>query len=443
MPLSVSKGPWLGGSPQILRGASSSRRIGWLRKISRDLRHRPRISFSVSCTFFPGLEPCTGSGMGRQDTGPSSRRKVGVPGSPMGTSGDAWVPPCPGAAVGAEPSGTSVSCLPGWDPNYPQGTREGMGLLCARACHPKPHSAGPISRGATLRRFLPLPKTPGQPVRPWPKRGVCSRCWSGPKPPRRAATWGSGCGRGTSRPAPVLSKLAPGTAGPPARHFRAGQGARARRAPTSPSRPTFQQAPDNRVQVEFLAVGHGGAAAPAQQLRARSCLPPSRRLLPAWAPSAAPARLPRAPAPPRRCPRALTPPPDAGAADAAARGAGLGPGSAGLGRGGVEPGPALEELPSRFRGHGAGSTVEVVFLFQRLIGSSNPCPVRERGVSPLITKHLEVQKRKLRLRDSEGLVQYAAFTFANTRPRHLLLNFGAYFDPYCLYSTVNEYIVAF
>lgn len=45
--------------PQILRGASSSSRIGWLRKISRDLRQRPRISFSVSCTFFPGREPLT------------------------------------------------------------------------------------------------------------------------------------------------------------------------------------------------------------------------------------------------------------------------------------------------------------------------------------------------------------------------------------------------
>lgn len=46
-------------SPQIFRGASSSSRIGWLRKISRDLRQRPRISFSVSWTFLPGLEPFT------------------------------------------------------------------------------------------------------------------------------------------------------------------------------------------------------------------------------------------------------------------------------------------------------------------------------------------------------------------------------------------------
>ena len=46
-------------SPQILRGASSSRRIGWLRKSSLDLRHRPRISVSVSWTFFPGRDPLT------------------------------------------------------------------------------------------------------------------------------------------------------------------------------------------------------------------------------------------------------------------------------------------------------------------------------------------------------------------------------------------------
>ena len=45
--------------PQIFRGASSSRSIGWLRKISRDFKHRPRISFSASCTFLPGREPRT------------------------------------------------------------------------------------------------------------------------------------------------------------------------------------------------------------------------------------------------------------------------------------------------------------------------------------------------------------------------------------------------
>ena len=61
-----------------MRGASSSNRMGWDKKISlktnkknvkkskhdfcknyRDLRHSPRISCSVSCTFFPGLDPRT------------------------------------------------------------------------------------------------------------------------------------------------------------------------------------------------------------------------------------------------------------------------------------------------------------------------------------------------------------------------------------------------
>ena len=45
--------------PHILRGASSSSRMGWLRNNSLDLRHSPLISPSVSCTFFPGLEPLT------------------------------------------------------------------------------------------------------------------------------------------------------------------------------------------------------------------------------------------------------------------------------------------------------------------------------------------------------------------------------------------------
>ncbi len=45
--------------PQILRGASSSSRIGWLRKISLDLRHKPRTSASVICTGFPGRHPRT------------------------------------------------------------------------------------------------------------------------------------------------------------------------------------------------------------------------------------------------------------------------------------------------------------------------------------------------------------------------------------------------
>ena len=45
--------------PHIFKGASSSRRIGCERKISLDFKQRPRISFSVSCTFLPGLDPLT------------------------------------------------------------------------------------------------------------------------------------------------------------------------------------------------------------------------------------------------------------------------------------------------------------------------------------------------------------------------------------------------
>ena len=45
--------------PQILMGASNSNKIGWLRKISRLFKHRPRISFSVRFTCFPGLLPRT------------------------------------------------------------------------------------------------------------------------------------------------------------------------------------------------------------------------------------------------------------------------------------------------------------------------------------------------------------------------------------------------
>lgn len=45
--------------PQIFSGASNSKRIGWLRKISRDLIHKPRTSASVICTIFPGRHPRT------------------------------------------------------------------------------------------------------------------------------------------------------------------------------------------------------------------------------------------------------------------------------------------------------------------------------------------------------------------------------------------------
>lgn len=45
--------------PHIFNGASSSNKIGWLRKISLDFKHNPLISDSVNCTFFPGLDPRT------------------------------------------------------------------------------------------------------------------------------------------------------------------------------------------------------------------------------------------------------------------------------------------------------------------------------------------------------------------------------------------------
>lgn len=45
--------------PHIFNGASNSNNIGWLRNISRDFKQRPRISDSVSWTFFPGLDPRT------------------------------------------------------------------------------------------------------------------------------------------------------------------------------------------------------------------------------------------------------------------------------------------------------------------------------------------------------------------------------------------------
>jgi hypothetical protein len=45
--------------PQIFNGASSSSKIGWLRKISRDFKHKPRTSFSLKWTLLFGLAPRT------------------------------------------------------------------------------------------------------------------------------------------------------------------------------------------------------------------------------------------------------------------------------------------------------------------------------------------------------------------------------------------------
>lgn len=49
--------------PQIFSGASNSNNMGCDKNISRDLRHRFRISTSLSCTFFPGLAPRTKKSM--------------------------------------------------------------------------------------------------------------------------------------------------------------------------------------------------------------------------------------------------------------------------------------------------------------------------------------------------------------------------------------------
>ena len=50
---------WRRDVPHILMGASSSRRMGWFMKISRALVQRYFISYSCSCTGFPGLFPLT------------------------------------------------------------------------------------------------------------------------------------------------------------------------------------------------------------------------------------------------------------------------------------------------------------------------------------------------------------------------------------------------
>jgi hypothetical protein len=45
--------------PHIFRGASSSRRMGWLMNISRAFVQRNRISYSASWTCLPGRLPRT------------------------------------------------------------------------------------------------------------------------------------------------------------------------------------------------------------------------------------------------------------------------------------------------------------------------------------------------------------------------------------------------
>lgn len=82
-------------APQILIGASSSSRMGWLIKISRAFVQRNLISYSCSCTCLPGRFPRTAQAGGR--TSVSTRQQAQTSG--LGCSGCARarvnpVPPC-------------------------------------------------------------------------------------------------------------------------------------------------------------------------------------------------------------------------------------------------------------------------------------------------------------------------------------------------------------
>ena len=55
-------------APQIFMGASSSSKMGWLMKISRAFVQRYLISYSWSCTGFPGRLPRTRGGEYRGGT---------------------------------------------------------------------------------------------------------------------------------------------------------------------------------------------------------------------------------------------------------------------------------------------------------------------------------------------------------------------------------------
>lgn len=188
------------------------------------------------------------------------------------------------------------------------------GLLCAEAIQNL--STGPLPGGLGFSGFS-LSQDP-RPIlaRPPPPPPTPVLLWQGEQPQtsQRATTgvgWGDDVATGPRGPSPPSQswpwegQVHPRATSGPGR----GPG-RGGRPPPSPPRPTFQQASDYRVQVELLAVGHGGAAALAQHLRALSCLPPSRGLLPAWCsfrpPGPAPARRPASsaasPAPPHPAP---------------------------------------------------------------------------------------------------------------------------------------------
>lgn len=170
------------------------------------------------------------------------------------------------------------------------------------------------------------------------------------------------------------------------------------RAPSLPL-PTFQQAPDDGVQVELLAVGHGGAATPAHQLWALSCLPPSCSLLPAWlsfrphqpAPSPPPRLFGRPPRPAASIdPCSLAPPLDGkhrSRGGPRATGRGLAGVVGGVWLGGVGSAPPWRNRFAAFRRVRTGSTVEIVFLFPSLFPPQPCVGLWCEHVNRLLLKH--------------------------------------------------------
>lgn len=183
MPPSGNKGARAGVSPQILRGASSSRRMGWLRKISRDLRHRPRISFSVSCTFFPGREPCTGG-------------RTGVR-TPVPQTGGGWATRVPqghfwgrqGLLGPSLPRTDGAAAPPRTRGSLPTTHRRSTGLLCAGLPLQSP-GAGPLGGVGGRSRFLPRSKDQANRAPQAQERGLPEP--PQPQIPQARREWGGG-----------------------------------------------------------------------------------------------------------------------------------------------------------------------------------------------------------------------------------------------------------